>query len=103
MILGKNEFQVPLYKHIADLSGQSNLFLPVPAFTVISGGKHAGNTLAAQVCSLLPEQVFIILFEDIYWRHLIAFIISTVDYKFMEKGHIFGITPLDSFFFHSAS
>lgn len=51
---GAAEKEVPLYKHIADLSGQSNLFLPVPAFTVISGGKHAGNTLAAQEIMILP-------------------------------------------------
>lgn len=42
-------YQVPLYKHIADLSGKTNPTLPVPAFTVISGGKHAGSTLAIQV------------------------------------------------------
>lgn len=41
--------QVPVYKHIADLSGKSEPVLPVPAFTVISGGKHAGNSLAVQV------------------------------------------------------
>lgn len=41
--------QVPLYKHIADLSDKSNPLLPVPAITVISGGKHAGNNLAVQV------------------------------------------------------
>lgn len=34
--------QVPLYKHIADLSSKSKPVLPVPSFTVISGGKHAG-------------------------------------------------------------
>lgn len=44
--------QVPLYKHIADLAGGTNLTLPVPAFSVISGGKHAGNNLAIQVFSL---------------------------------------------------
>jgi len=41
--------QVPLYKHIADLSGKTSPTLPVPAFTVISGGKHAGSNLAIQV------------------------------------------------------
>lgn len=46
-----SKYQVPLYKHIADLSGKANPTLPVPAFTVISGGKHAGNNLAIQVCS----------------------------------------------------
>ncbi|EEF41858.1 enolase, putative [Ricinus communis] len=34
---GAAEKEVPLYKHIADLSGKTNLTVPVPAFTVISG------------------------------------------------------------------
>ncbi|KAF7816050.1 cytosolic enolase 3 [Senna tora] len=46
--------QVPLYKHIADLSGKTIPMLPVPAFTVISGGKHAGNNLAIQEIMILP-------------------------------------------------
>ncbi|OWM68765.1 hypothetical protein CDL15_Pgr024952 [Punica granatum] len=45
---------VPLYKHIADLAGRTNLTLPVPAFSVISGGKHAGNNLAIQEIMILP-------------------------------------------------
>ncbi|XP_044469600.1 cytosolic enolase 3 [Mangifera indica] len=51
---GAAEKEVPLYKHIADLFGKSNLTLPVPAFTVISGGKHAGNNLAVQEIMILP-------------------------------------------------
>ncbi|XP_065878759.1 cytosolic enolase 3 [Euphorbia lathyris] len=51
---GAAEKEVPLYKHIADLSGKGNLVLPVPAFTVISGGKHAGNNLAIQEIMILP-------------------------------------------------
>lgn len=47
--------QVSLYKHIADLSGKSVPILPVPAFTVISGGKHAGNNLAAQVRPMMSR------------------------------------------------
>lgn len=43
------KYQVPLYKHIYDLSGKTNLTLSVPAFTVISGGKYAGKNLAVQV------------------------------------------------------
>lgn len=46
--------EVPLYKYIADLAGKTNLTLPVPAFTVISGGKHAGNNLAIQNIMILP-------------------------------------------------
>ncbi|XP_008798952.1 cytosolic enolase 3 [Phoenix dactylifera] len=51
---GAAEKEVPLYKHIADLSGTSNPILPVPAITVISGGKHAGNNLAVQEIMILP-------------------------------------------------
>lgn len=40
---------VPLYKHIADLAGNKDIILPVPAFNVINGGSHAGNKLAMQV------------------------------------------------------
>ncbi|KAJ7964102.1 Enolase [Quillaja saponaria] len=51
---GAAEKEVPLYKHIADLSGKTSPTLPVPAFTVISGGKHAGNNLAIQEIMILP-------------------------------------------------
>ncbi|CAN6696084.1 unnamed protein product [Malus baccata var. baccata] len=51
---GAAQKEVPLYKHIADLSGKGHLTLPVPAFTVISGGKHAGNNLAIQEIMILP-------------------------------------------------
>ncbi|XP_030524250.1 cytosolic enolase 3 [Rhodamnia argentea] len=51
---GAAEKEVPLYKHIADLAGKPNLTLPVPSFTVISGGKHAGNNLAIQEIMILP-------------------------------------------------
>lgn len=41
----------PLYAYIAELAGNHNLVLPVPAFNVINGGSHAGNKLAMQeVC-----------------------------------------------------
>uniref|UniRef100_A0A8D8TA59 Enolase n=1 Tax=Cacopsylla melanoneura TaxID=428564 RepID=A0A8D8TA59_9HEMI len=45
---------VPLYKHIADLAGNSKIILPVPAFNVINGGSHAGNKLAMQEFMILP-------------------------------------------------
>ncbi|PHT46717.1 Enolase [Capsicum baccatum] len=48
------ELQVSLHKHIADLSGQTSPLLPVPVFTLISGGKHAGNDLAIQEIMILP-------------------------------------------------
>lgn len=45
---------LPLYRHIADLAGNKNLILPVPAFNVINGGSHAGNKLAMQEFMILP-------------------------------------------------
>lgn len=45
---------VPLYKHIADLAGNTKLVLPVPSFNIINGGSHAGNKLAMQEFMILP-------------------------------------------------
>ena len=45
---------MPLYRHIADLAGNSRLILPVPAFNIINGGTHAGNRLAMQEFMILP-------------------------------------------------
>mmetsp|Transcript_896 Transcript_896/g.2414 ORF Transcript_896/g.2414 Transcript_896/m.2414 type:complete len:477 (+) Transcript_896:42-1472(+) len=46
--------KVPLYQHIADLAGNTELKLPVPAFNIINGGSHAGNKLAMQEFMILP-------------------------------------------------
>ncbi|KAG2445663.1 hypothetical protein HXX76_000272 [Chlamydomonas incerta] len=51
---GAAEKGVPLYKHIADLAGNSKLILPVPSFNIINGGSHAGNALAMQEFMILP-------------------------------------------------
>merc|ERR1719253_2334719 len=46
---------IPLYKHIADLAGNSGpMVLPVPCFNVINGGSHAGNKLAFQEYFIIP-------------------------------------------------
>lgn len=45
---------IPLYKYIAQLAGNTNIILPVPAFNVINGGSHAGNKLAMQEFMILP-------------------------------------------------
>ena len=47
---------MPLYKHIAELSGNpiDKMYMPVPAFNVINGGSHAGNKLAMQEFMILP-------------------------------------------------
>ncbi|KAJ3682606.1 hypothetical protein LUZ60_015179 [Juncus effusus] len=51
---GASVKKIPLYKHIANLAGNKNLVLPVPAFNVINGGSHAGNKLAMQEFMILP-------------------------------------------------
>ncbi|XP_050531467.1 enolase-like isoform X2 [Daktulosphaira vitifoliae] len=51
---GASRKSIPLYKHIADLAGNKNIILPVPAFNVINGGSHAGNKLAMQEFMILP-------------------------------------------------
>lgn len=51
---GAAEKGVPLYRHLADLAGNSKLVLPVPAFNIINGGEHAGNGLAMQEFMVLP-------------------------------------------------
>lgn len=51
---GAAKKNVPLYRHIADLAGNKDLILPVPAFNVINGGSHAGNKLAMQEFMILP-------------------------------------------------
>lgn len=51
---GAAEKGVPLYRHIADLSGNEQVVIPVPAFNLINGGSHAGNKLAMQEFMILP-------------------------------------------------
>jgi enolase len=52
---GAGEKSVPLYQHLAELSGVKPPYvLPTPAFNVINGGSHAGNKLAFQEFMLLP-------------------------------------------------
>lgn len=45
---------VPLYRHIADLSGQKPR-MPVPMTNMISGGKHAGGNLDIQDVLVIPN------------------------------------------------
>lgn len=52
--LAAKEQGIPLYTHIAKMFGTKKAVLPVPAFNVINGGKHAGNKLDFQEYMLLP-------------------------------------------------
>ncbi|KAL6086097.1 hypothetical protein STEG23_012694 [Scotinomys teguina] len=45
---GAAEKGVPPFRHIADLAGNPEIILPVPAFNVINGSSHASNKLAMQ-------------------------------------------------------
>jgi len=46
---------VPLYRHVADLAGNTGpMVLPIPCFNVINGGSHAGNKLAFQEYFIIP-------------------------------------------------
>lgn len=51
---GAAKLKRPLFKHLAALSGNQNLILPVPALNVINGGSHAGNALAMQEFMIMP-------------------------------------------------
>jgi enolase len=53
---------VPLYRHIADIAGNDEVILPVPALNVINGGSHAGNRLAMQEFMIMPTGLFQIFF-----------------------------------------
>ena len=46
--------KIPLYKHIAELYGTKKITMPIPAFNIINGGKHAGNKLDIQEYMILP-------------------------------------------------
>lgn len=46
--------KLPLYKYIAEISGNKHLILPLPCFNVINGGEHAGNKLAMQEFMICP-------------------------------------------------
>lgn len=53
---GAAEKNIPLYQHLADLSGakQDKFVLPVPFQNVLNGGSHAGGALAFQEFMIVP-------------------------------------------------
>lgn len=44
----------PLYQHIADLAGVTNLSLPVPMMNILNGGEHADNNVDIQEFMIQP-------------------------------------------------
>ncbi|XP_033195044.1 enolase isoform X2 [Bombus vancouverensis nearcticus] len=45
---------LPVYRYIAELAENGELYIPVPSFNMISGGRHANNTLPCQEFMILP-------------------------------------------------
>jgi len=53
---GAAEKKIPLYAHVADLSGSKKPYvLPVPFQNVLNGGSHAGGRLAFQEFMIVPS------------------------------------------------
>ena len=48
---GKN---IPLHKYLAQLSGNSEQYLPHPCFNILNGGEHAGNNICIQEFMICP-------------------------------------------------
>jgi len=53
---GAHAKKVPLYHHLAEISGRKTdkFMMPVPSLNIINGGAHAGNTLEVQEFMILP-------------------------------------------------
>lgn len=47
--------RLPLYKHIAELAGNSEIKMPLPMFNFIEGAKHADNNLKIQEFLVITE------------------------------------------------
>ncbi|GAB5450621.1 MAG: phosphopyruvate hydratase [Halioglobus sp.] len=45
---------VPLYRHIADINGSSELSMPVPMMNILNGGEHADNNVDIQEFMVQP-------------------------------------------------
>ncbi|MCX2982136.1 phosphopyruvate hydratase [Halieaceae bacterium IMCC14734] len=46
--------KVPLYRHIADINGTTELSMPVPMMNIINGGEHADNNVDIQEFMVQP-------------------------------------------------
>ena len=49
-----NSKNLPLYQYIADLSGTTELSLPLPMMNIINGGKHAAGSTDIQEFMIMP-------------------------------------------------
>lgn len=73
-------FKLNFIRYIAEISGNSNIVLPVPAFNVINGGSHAGNKLAMQEFMILPT-------GECNYFHLLS--VSTIYVHFEKRDKTF--------------
>ena len=46
--------KLPLYQHIADINGSSDLSMPVPMMNILNGGEHADNNVDIQEFMVQP-------------------------------------------------
>jgi enolase len=54
---GAGAKKTPLYKHLADLSGnEKKLVIPLPMFNILNGGRHAKNGLDIQEFMIVPHK-----------------------------------------------
>jgi len=54
---GAAERKLPLYKWVAELSGnKEKLFIPLPMFNILNGGAHAKNDLEIQEFMVVPQK-----------------------------------------------
>ncbi|XP_078427729.1 cytosolic enolase [Wolffia australiana] len=94
---GAAEKEVPLSKHIADLSGQSRVQLPVPAINVINGGKRIENNIFAQDIMILPvgantfEEAMEMVVES--YSHLKAIVLEKYGQSGCSLGERDGLAP----------
>lgn len=81
---------IPWVQHIANIAGNKNLVLPVPAFNVINGGSHAGNKLAMQVCFQKTVLVCLSLREREhilkFWCHAYAGVYGSSCWSLLFQG-----------------
>lgn len=50
------EQNIPLAQHVANISGTKKMRMPIPAFNIINGCKHAGNNLDIQEYMIIPTK-----------------------------------------------
>jgi len=92
--------KIPLYKHLAELSeNKFSLFVPLPMFNILNGGRHAKNELDLQEFMIVPRKKTIaenlIICNDIF-NKLKNAIKNQFSENCLELGDEGGFAPLIS-------